>query len=223
MDSELPSMNLGSILEGSRPVLLGDEAADSAVVPTFDPVLLELGEAGEDGNRLVFCKYQRRVQRFFESKGISPDEALDLTQDTFLRVFRGEARLINRAQLEAWLFEIARNVWANAIRARVTRKRAATVTSLEESHPEGGPALLASEPDALTSAVTHELLGILQRSLTVLPEQMRQCVRLRLKGLQYKEIAEVMRISIETVKSHLHQAKKRLRPILEPHFGPIEL
>lgn len=210
-------------------MLEGKEGAGSAVVPTFDPVLLELGEAGEDGERLVFCKYQRRVQRFFERRGISPDEARDLTQDTFLRVFRGEARLDNRAQLEAWLFEIARNVRANALRSKATLKRAATVISLGEPHAEGdseevaNPGFATGEQDALTSAITREQLGILQRALAELPEQMRQCVRFRLKDdLKYKEIAEVMRISIETVKSHLHQAKKRLRPLLEPHFGPID-
>ena len=204
-------------------------AAGSAAMPRFDPVLLELGEVGEDGERLVFCKYQRRVQRFFQSKGILPEEARDLTQETFLRVFRGEAKLDNRLQLEAWLFEIASNVRANALRAKATLKRAATVVSLDEPHPEGEPkevanlALLAGEQDALASAISREQLEILRQALAELPEQMRQCVRFRLQDdLKYKEIAEVMKISIETVKSHLHQAKKHLRLILEPHFGPID-
>jgi RNA polymerase sigma factor (sigma-70 family) len=105
-----------------------------------------------------------------------------------------------------------------------------TVVSLDQPDSEGeprefvSPALLAGEQDALTSVITDEQLGILQHALAELPEQMRQCVRLRLKDdLKYKEIAEVMKISIETVKSHLYQAKKRLRPLLEPYFGPIDL
>jgi RNA polymerase sigma-70 factor (ECF subfamily) len=82
---------------------------------------------------------------------------------------------------------------------------------------------VSGEPDALTSAITREQYGILREALAELPEQMRQCVRLRLKDdLKYKEIAEVMKISIETVKTHLHHAKKRLRPRLEPHFGRID-
>jgi RNA polymerase sigma-70 factor (ECF subfamily) len=222
-------MDLDSVSEESRPVLVVKEATGSAVMPRFDPVLLELGEAGEDGARLVFSKYQRRVRRFFEKKGISSDEAQDLTQETFLRVFRNEARLDNRPQLEAWLFEIARNVLANAVRARVAIKRMAAVTSLDEPHLEGNPkevadsALLARETDALTSAITREQLEILHHALAELPDQMRQCVRFRVKDdLRYREIAEVMKISVETVKSHLHFAKKRLRPLLEPHFGPID-
>ena len=224
-----PSMDLDRIQEGSRPVLVGNGGAGPAVLTTFDPVRLELGGAGEDGRRLVYGKYLRRVQRFFEKKGASPEEAPDLTQDTFLRVFRGEAQLENRTQLEAWIFEIARNVWLNALRDRATLKRTAILVPLEESRPDGeereveDPAFAVGEQDALTSAITREQLEILQRSLAELPEQMRQCVRLRLKdGLKYKEIAAIMRISIETVKSHLNQAKKRLRGLLEPYFGPID-
>jgi len=222
-------MDPDNALEGSRPVLLGEGAAGPATMPKFDPVLLELGEEGEDGERLVFFKYRPRVQRFFESKGILPEEARDLTQDTFLRVFRGEAKLDNRVQLEAWLFEIAKNVRANALRAKAATKRLAIVSSLDEPRPEGNsrevadPALLDGEKDALTRAIDREHIEILQHALAELPEQMRQCVRLRLQGdLKYKEIAQIMRISIDTVKSHLHLAKKRLRPLLEPHFGPID-
>ena len=222
-------MDLDSVTEGSRPVFLEKRATGAATMPKFDPVLLELGEEGEDGERLVFYKYRSRIQRFFEKKGISPDEAQDLTQETFLRVFRGKARLENREQLEAWIFEIARNVRSNALRAKGTLKRAATVISLDESGPKGesrdvaNPAPLSDEPNALASAITREQLRAFQGALAELPDQMRQCVCLRLQGdFKYKEIAQIMRISIETVKSHLHHAKKRLRSMLEPHFGPID-
>ncbi|HXO27226.1 MAG TPA: RNA polymerase sigma factor [Thermoanaerobaculia bacterium] len=215
--------------EPSRPMLVEVATSGQAPAPVFDPVRLELGHAGEDGNRLVFCKYQRRVQRFFERKGASREEAKDLTQDTFLRVFRSDVRLANGAELEAWLFEIARNVWANWLRAKATRKRAATVVSLDEPRPGrdprevADPALVAGATDALASAITREQLEILGRALAELPEQMRQCVTMRIReDLKYGEIAAVMRISIDTVKSHLHQAKRRLRALLEPHFGPID-
>jgi len=222
-------MALNGVLEGSRPVSAAG-GAGSAVVPKFDPVILELGAAGEDGERLFFFKYQDRVRRFFRKKGVSEEEAPDLTQDTFLRVFRAEASFDNRAQLEAWLFEIARNVWANWLRERMALKRAATLVPLDAPDREGEPRDVADpafEPgggqDAPTGAITREQLEILRRELAELPEQMRQCVHLRLRDdLRYKEIAEVMRISIETVKSHIHQAKQRLRSKLEPVFGRID-
>lgn len=207
-------------------MLLKKRAAGSADMPKFDPVLLELGEAGEDGERLVFDKYQPRVQRFFEKKGFSAEEARDLTQDTFLRVFRGEAALESRQQLEAWLFQIARHVGANAVRAQRTDKRDAAVISLDAPGTAGEPrevADRAGHQDALAHVITHEQIQALQRALAELPEQMRHCVRLRLlKDLKYKEIAQIMRISTDTVKTHLHHGKKRLQSLLKAHFGPID-
>ncbi len=197
-------------------------------MPAFDPVLLELGPAGEDGERLVYCKYQRRVERFFASKGIPLEEARDLTQDTFMRVFRSEAKLTCRAELEAWVFEIARNVLLNVRRSSAAQKRAATVVPLYEPAMDGDsrereqPGLLDGERDALARAIRREQLEILRRALAELPDQMRECARLRLRGFKYREIAAMMRISIETVKTHLHAAKKRLRPLLEPHFGSLD-
>lgn len=223
-------MEFHSTLEGSRSGLRSSGGAGAKTMAKFDPVLLGLGQAGDDGERLVVDQYRHRVRRFFQKKGAAPEEARDLTQDTFLRVFRGEARLESREQLEAWLFEIARNVWSNALRAESTLKRSASVVSLDEPLSEEGgprdvadPAFTDGEQDALTRVITREQLQILHRGLAELPDQMRQCMRLRYQGLKYREIAEVMRISIETVKSHLHDAKKRLRPLLEPHFGPIDI
>jgi RNA polymerase sigma factor (sigma-70 family) len=218
-------MDLDSLPKGSRTELLRIEPAPATAAAVFDPVRLQLGAAGEDGERLVYCKYRRRVQRFFEKRGIPPDEALDLTQDTFLRVFRGEARLDGREQLEAWLFKIARHVWFNALRSKTALKRAATVVSLDQAQPAEEPREVAdAERDALAVAISREQLAALRDALAALPEQMRQCVRFRLKDdLMYGEIAAVMGISIETVKSHLHQAKKRLRHLLEAHFGPLDL
>jgi RNA polymerase sigma-70 factor (ECF subfamily) len=188
---------------------------------------LELGEGGEDGELLAYQKIQSRVQRYFKKKGASEEDARDLTQDTFLRVFRSEAKLGSRTELEAWIFGIARNVWLNMLRDQAAGKRAGITVSLDELRPGGGTndfaTTTAGEADALESAITREQLETLRNALAELPEQMRQCVYLRLRDdLKYKEIATVMGISIDTVKSHLSQAKKRLRHLLEPHFGPID-
>jgi len=219
-------MNLDRATEQSRPGL--GTKAGAGPPPAFDPVLLELGEAGEDGDRLVFRKYHRRVLGFFQKKGASPDDAQDLTQETFLRVFRSSARLDNRAQLEAWLFEIARNVLINSRRNQAALKRSAKMVSLDEPRPDGeaqetaDPEFEAGEKDALTSMITQEELTVLRRALSELPEQMRQCAQLRSMDYKYREIAEVMQISIDTVKSHLHQAKTRLRPLLDSYFGRVD-
>jgi len=213
--------------EQGRPVLAA--ATPSASASTFDPMRLEGAQPGEGGDRLVFERYQPRLQRFFQRKGVPSEEAKDLTQETFLRVFRSEARPADALELEAWLFEISRNVYRNWWRARVAQKRAATVISLDEPGADGkaiqveDPDIAAGATDALAGAITREQLDLLRRALAELPAQMRQCTSLRIKDdLKYREIAQAMGISIETVKSHLHQAKQHLRTRLERIFGPID-
>jgi RNA polymerase sigma-70 factor (ECF subfamily) len=70
---------------------------------------------------------------------------------------------------------------------------------------------IAEEPSALESLIARERREKLRAALQKLPAQMRTCCILRYeRGLKYQEIAKIMKISIETVKAHLHQARKRL-------------
>jgi len=66
-------------------------------------------------------------------------------------------------------------------------------------------------------------MRLLSSALAQLPPQMRRCVELRFgQELKYREIAAVMKISVDTVKSHLFQAREHLRQIVGEHFADIE-
>jgi RNA polymerase sigma factor (sigma-70 family) len=84
----------------------------------------------------------------------------------------------------------------------------------EESIPRSRE-LVSGEGTALDSMIERERRAALLKALKELPPQMRICCELRyIRGLKYHEIAAVMKVSIETVKAHLHQARKRLQEIL---------
>lgn len=198
----------------------------------LDPVRLELGPPGSDAERLLFERYGGRLLRYFQKRVLSLEEAEDLTQETLVRVFKGEAQFASRSELEAWLFEVAKNVVLNRNRSRATLKRAAVVLSLDEPAAPGGegPSRAprhepqTSEPDALARLLQEERAERLAAALDELPPQMRQCVRLRVdQDRKIEEIAILLNISTNTVKSHLHQAKPRLRALLEDDFGPFDL
>jgi RNA polymerase sigma-70 factor, ECF subfamily len=165
--------------------------------------------------------YRRRVHSFFAARGFSPDECGELTQETFVRVFSGIATLQLADRFASWLFKIAGNVFRNELRHRGAAKREGfeeSIESLVESQADGRAdalaALSAKTPGPLDDALQRERLASLRAELEALPPQMRRCVYLRLyQNLKYREIAVVMRISIETVKAHLHQAQKRLRVV----------
>lgn len=161
----------------------------------------------------VFRRFHSPVQQFFRRKGFSRDEVRDLTQDTFLGVFKALDTFRGSSSLEAWIYGIATNVYHNELRRRAAYKREGIEESLSE--PRHGLSLseeLASPPqDPLAGALEREKQEALLAALQSLPPQMRRCVILRVyQGRKYQEIAALMGISVETVKSHLHQARQRL-------------
>lgn len=182
--------------------------------------LVELIQAGIDAEanfERLFKLHAKRVQNFFRQRGFSKDEADDLTQDVFLRVFRGIASFRRASGFKTWLFEIADHVYQNELRRRGTGKRKGWETSIETGgrDEDGKPAAIEpppSEARALEDVLERERASTLSQAIQGLPDQMRTCFLLRYdQGRKYKEIAVLMKISIDTVKAHLFQAKKRLK------------
>jgi len=183
--------------------------------------LVELIQKGIDveGNcERLFKLHARKVRNFFLRHRFSPEETRDLTQDVFLRVFKGIGSFRLESRFETWLFEIADHVYQNELRRRGTTKRKGWEISLEtggqseegeDSTPFEPP---PSPPRALDEVLERERVERLSRAIQELPEQMRTCFLLRYgQGRKYKEVAILMKVSIDTVKAHLHQARKRLK------------
>jgi RNA polymerase sigma-70 factor, ECF subfamily len=189
-----------------------------------DRVVLLVGQIQAESDYQRSCRelyqlFQRRVFKFFAVRGFSSDECAELTQETFIRVFLGIGRLHDASRFATWLFEIAANVYRNELRHRGAAKRDAYEESIDDladhqgaRQPDAIAALSATAPGPLDVTLHRERLERLRAKLTLLPPQMRRCLYLRLyQDLKYREIAALMRISIETVKAHLHQAQKRLK------------
>ena len=171
--------------------------------------------------RALFERHYQGVHRYFEKRAFSADEALDLTQEVFLRAYRGWASFRGEASTATWIYSIAANTFYKEVRRRAADKRSAHEVSL--STPVGDSLEQLAEAiedeanlDPLDEAMRRERLQKLAREVASLPEQMRTCLDLRLReGSSYKEIAVVLQISPQTVKAHLFQARKRLRMGLE--------
>jgi RNA polymerase sigma-70 factor, ECF subfamily len=180
------------------------------------PRLIENIQAGkevEESSRKLFELHYRKVIGFFCRRGFSSEESRDLTHDVFFRVFNAIATFRRESRFEKWLFEIALNVYRNKLRSLGAEKRDAVEVSIDISpDDEGAPKEPPSEEkNTLDVMVERERRAKLLAALKDLPPQMRACCELRyIQGLKYHEIAKVMKISIETVKAHLHQARKRL-------------
>ena len=186
-----------------------DDLSDDAVVEQGEEGLLEVRF------RDLFSRYYDSVLAFFVRRGrFTHHECEDLAQDTFLRVLRGRESFRGEITFRDWLFRIAANVGSSALERGMAAKRASPEVSLDDTQTVWYLPC-PSDEDPLDHVLTEERLKRLHRALRELPEQMRTCVSLRLgSGLKYREIADAMEISIQTVKSHLAQARPKLRALL---------
>lgn len=170
----------------------------------------------------LFRRYHRPMVAYFARRGFCVEESRDLAQETFLRVFKNMDSFRGDSAVETWLFQIASNLYKNTLRSLQTQKRDAQEVSLEGT---GAAAveLGSTERDALGDILAEERARRLRAALDDLPPQMRQAVYLRVDGdLKYREIADVMHVSIETVKAHLYQARQHLRDRLADYFTDSE-
>jgi RNA polymerase sigma-70 factor, ECF subfamily len=177
---------------------------------------LKARPSDEENFRLLFECYYPRLLRFFSRRGLSPEDCLDLIQETFLGIYRGIGSFRRQAQFETWLFEIAMNAYRKTLRMRGAQKRAAQEVPLDRSKPGEDPEVLdtlaSSAPGPDEEALCRERSRRLREAITELPRQMRRCLFLRIdQDLKYREIAVAMRLSVGAVKVHLFEARLRLQ------------
>jgi len=162
----------------------------------------------------AYSRHYARVVRYYSrALGVAHEDAIDLAQQAFLRFY--EALDHYRGEAEwAFLETVVRNVAYNRVRALKSASRSAQVVNIEDARakrqaPTQPPVDHASrEAEALRRKQLHD-------AIAKLPEGQRHAIQLWLDGFHYSDIAHVLGVSIDTVKSRLRDAKRHLRPTFE--------
>jgi RNA polymerase sigma-70 factor, ECF subfamily len=144
------------------------------------------------------------VFRYIMRKTRDSGRAEDITQETFLRLFRHLKEERSLDNPKAWLFTVARNLAVDAGRceSHIQDLDEATWTRIENERPG------AADPEKITmQRERQERLRVAVLSLTALQ---RECLHLRAEGLRYREIADLMEISISTVTDAVRRATLKL-------------
>ncbi|HEY2907054.1 MAG TPA: sigma-70 family RNA polymerase sigma factor [Vicinamibacterales bacterium] len=163
----------------------------------------------------LVAEHQRMVVQLAINLLGDRDEALDLSQEVFLRVFRTIHRFRGQSSLRTWIYRIAVNQARNRHRFWRRRHRADQV-SLDEHVATHGEFLSGGETTPDRVFAQKELALRLQNALDHLPFDQRTAIVLReIDGLSYEEIAFSLGVAIGTVKSRLTRARQALR--LELH------
>ena len=166
-------------------------------------------------------RYRQRLVGILNHLLGHSDEAEDLAQEVFLRVYRTRQRYHPRAKFSTWLFTIANNLALNALRDR--QRRPVLPLEVRESGPLG-PRPAENAAAARDEPPTHglaqqELADVIRRALDGLNERQRVAIVLnKFEDMNYAEIAEVMGLSTKAVKSLLSRARTKLREALQGYI-----
>ena len=136
------------------------------------------------------------------------EEAADLTQETFLRVYRHLGGFRGRSSLKTWVYRITINCCRSGLRRRARRPR--------DEPPDRLEALVDERPGPEQRTLTRDLGRRLAAAIGSLPIGFREAVVLRdVEGLAYEEIARVLGLRLGTVRSRIARGRERLRRQLE--------
>ncbi|MBI3625326.1 MAG: sigma-70 family RNA polymerase sigma factor, partial [Candidatus Rokubacteria bacterium] len=148
------------------------------------------------------------------------EEAWDVAQEAFIRVYQSLPTFRGQSAFYTWMFRIVVNLATDRQRQRAARARALGGEPVSEEEWERTLRDPGAGPDFL--ATRGEERELIRRALDSLPLHHRTIIMLSdIEGLTYREIAEVLRVPIGTVMSRLHNARKRLRTLLGPLLGLV--
>ena len=168
-----------------------------------------------DGDETAYAELLGEHQRMVIQLAVNllgdRDEALDLSQEVFLRVFRTIHRFRGQSSLRTWIYRIAVNQARNRRRFWRRRHRADQVSLDAHVEAHGDlPSTQGAGPDRVLAQ--KELASRLEHALDHLPFDQRTAIVLReVDGLSYDEIAFSLGVAVGTVKSRLTRARQALR------------
>ncbi len=174
---------------------------------------------GHAWQQIVESQHRRVYSLCYRFTG-SPSDAEDLTQDVFLKVYRNLKTFdVDRGSFQSWLTALARNLLVDHFRRTRSEQ---TTHSLDagwdspDSMPSQAERVESLELDPLQRSINRELQALVQKALLKVSPELREAVILRdLKDMDYKEIAEVLRIPEGTVKSRISRGRMELARLLE--------
>jgi RNA polymerase sigma-70 factor (ECF subfamily) len=162
----------------------------------------------------VYDRFRAPVWRLARRLTRDEQEALDASQEIFLRVWKGLPTFRGDARLSTWVFQIAWN-YLRAYRRRKGRHMQ-LISETSRSPRQHQPEPIAPGGDPERAAASREMLAKVDGALRRLPEHQRVVIWLRDgEDLSYHEIARVLDVPIGTVRSRLARARDALRRIVE--------
>lgn len=178
----------------------------------LDDLLVEAAREDPAAFADLVRRHQDHLFNFLYRMTGNREDAEDLAQETFVRIFRALPRFRSGSPFKPWMYKIAVNLAINHYNAKKP------TSQLADEYPSASP---FTSPELM--AELRETQRALRRAMRELPEQYRAILLLRhLNDLSYQDIAQALDVPIGTAKVRLHRARKKLQTKMFPHAEPSE-
>ena len=206
---------------------MGDLASAIGARDVEAAIVADLKAGSEEAYAWLIGEFHQPIYSLVYRILTDPSDAADTTQEVFLKVFRGMKHFNGQSSLKTWIYRIAVHEASN--RRRWWFRHKARETSIEplESPAQGtgfimSEALIDERESPFDSAAHEEVRARVEEELRKVPEPYRSTVILRdLEEMSYEEIAEVLDISLGTVKSRLTRGREALRRRLTRYIREV--
>lgn len=166
-------------------------------------------------------RYERRLINYVYRMIRNYEDAHDLAQEIFIKVYMALDRYDPKYQFSTWIFRIAQNTAIDQIRKKTLPEESLT----KEDRQEGGERQMQIEADVVSpyrAVFNVEMAGAIETAVQDLPEDYRDLIELRhFAELSYDEIAEVKQLPLGTVKNKLFRARNMLKERLEHYMESV--
>src|SRR6266496_1316240 len=207
------ALNHGLLAVGGR---LSAEGMDASAISDAE-VMLRVKAGDDSAFDYLVQKYRRPIVSFMYRMAHNSATAEELAQEVFLRVYRSRGNYEPSAKFSTWLYRIATNLGVN--HARDTRhERAENTVSLDEPDSETGQTvdLPDKTPSIEEEILRRERLGAIRQKIEALPERQKMAVLMhKYQQMDYRQIADVLKLSESATKSLLFRAYETLRTQLK--------
>jgi RNA polymerase sigma-70 factor (ECF subfamily) len=199
-----------------------NEPSENARVDPDVGLMLRVRDDDAVAFEMLIDRYQRKIIRFMSGWTRSPEQAEDLAQDVFLRVYRSRKNYLPTAKFSTWLYRIAHNVASNFVRDSGVRKEF-QLSKAENSSTAGllieNIAVAPSGFQPVRRMDRDEMSQVVLQALEALGERQKTAILLsKFEGMSYQEIGETMGLSVQAVKSLLMRARVNLKNLLDPYI-----
>lgn len=182
-----------------------------------DEILMAFYRKGDEkAFEELFRRHKKSIYAYILRYTGNAQESEEIFQDVFIKLHRASATYQPTAKFSTWLFTIVRNLCIDSHRKRRLRHNVSLDDTADEDSRSLHDVIASEEPSPDSRSSDHEIGQVLEEALKRINEDQREVFLMREKtGLKFEEIAEVIGVSVNTVKSRMRYALENLKKYLE--------